>query len=425
MNSQDKAVPASSPYAGELCQVMFKDRKYLTTHWHFIRKCDVLAKRMLRTPYPRRYMKIDDIDSDVGHIIIHFLVTRQYQCLEPQNDTKEERTAAAILTALRAYSAAQSLNLPSLGALAEAEMFKLCETLNLHAVVCVIEESALPLSQCPRLAEYLESRFLYSAVFSSGSAIDKLMTKVEAPQTVSDVLLKGLAALNRQDLRRPTGTKMAQWKKNLNVKRREILRDANCSKKGKAKPTTTGSKHDSSKKEAKFTNDDSVPGQNGLIVPKMPANPGGPTLEKVRNDQLEFFESWPHDSEKEDTRRASSLGLGETETGAQLSEQDNKAEKGPAPHDMNDATANYDSAGVLDIPVDHPAMNSREALPTDEQITWEASDLHSSDVSESGSRNFLSVPELDDGDSVCSVTSGQNTPTSNDKIVFTWDLTVD
>ncbi|KAJ4252960.1 hypothetical protein NW762_010869 [Fusarium torreyae] len=385
---------------------MFKDRRYLTTHWHFIRKCDTLAKRMLRASYPRKYLKIDDIDSDVGHIIIHFLATGQYQCLEPQSSSKDEKTAAEFLTALQAYSAAESLNLPSLSALAEAEIFKSCETLNLHAIVCVIEESALPLSQCPRLAEYLESRFLYSAVFSAGSVIDKLAAKVEAPQTVSDVLLKALVVLNRKDLRKPTENKMTLWKMELYLKRREILCDVNCSQERK---------HTSSQNGANPTNDDSMPAQNDLAVSKMPASPGSPRFERARSEQLEFFERWPHDSEKEDTKGASSLGPSETGTDAQLSEQGNEAEKGPAPPGMNNSTANYNSAGVLDALVADAAKNSRQTSPTDEQINWGLLGLPSSDIRESESGSLLSVPELDDGDSFCSVSSGQNIPSSNDE----------
>ncbi|KAI1026675.1 hypothetical protein LB505_000887 [Fusarium chuoi] len=64
---------------------------------------------------PLDTVDIEDYPFSVGHILIHYLITDQYQCLKPEGETEDERSCSELATAFKAHAAAVDLELPLSG----------------------------------------------------------------------------------------------------------------------------------------------------------------------------------------------------------------------------------------------------------------------------------------------------------------------
>jgi hypothetical protein len=149
---------------------------------------------------PFREFHLNDIAYDTGHVLIHFIATGNYQCLKPQGDTTAKRYASEFATALRAYVAAESLQLPSLRDLARREMIRLGDKLSLPSLIDIMEESSLSLSTLPGIAAYVESRILAFAENVTHPTSEKVLSEIGTPNTFNMVLLKTILLLQTSEV---------------------------------------------------------------------------------------------------------------------------------------------------------------------------------------------------------------------------------
>ncbi|KAF5019963.1 hypothetical protein F66182_8022 [Fusarium sp. NRRL 66182] len=190
----------ASPYASPICELGFSNGPgSLRVPWFFINKCDelrqmvMLAADCINIPM-LAYLK--DIPYDAGHVIIHFLVTGGYQCLESQGDSVEKRNMSELRTGLRVCTIATTLKIPHLESLAGKEVMNILRQLKIMSIVQVMEESNFSLDKFSNIAEYLESRItlgtLVSLKYTPG------IPSQDPPQTISNFLIGLLFRLNKE-----------------------------------------------------------------------------------------------------------------------------------------------------------------------------------------------------------------------------------
>ncbi|KAL9563601.1 hypothetical protein ACKAV7_012269 [Fusarium commune] len=132
-----------------------------------------------------------------GHVIIHYLVTGTYQCLQSQEEEEgeEKKFSAELATAIRVYVAADSLSLPALREMARGEIFRLGEWLSLLTLIKVMEEAALSFDAYPGIAAYVESRVLLHSQDKGNHGPEKADETLDAlgtPDSLSKVLLRSV-----------------------------------------------------------------------------------------------------------------------------------------------------------------------------------------------------------------------------------------
>jgi len=194
--------PEHSPYASEVCAVYFQGTGPLHIPRALLHQSAELASRDEATgccSSSFRELHLNDIAYDTGHVLIHFIATGNYQCLKPQGDTTAKRYASEFATALRAYAAAESLQLPSLRDLARREMIRLGDKLSLPSLIDIMEESSLSLSTLPGIAAYVESRILAFAENVTHPTSEKVLSEIGTPNTLSMVLLKIILLLQTSE----------------------------------------------------------------------------------------------------------------------------------------------------------------------------------------------------------------------------------
>lgn len=152
----DDPRPTSSPYTTPIVNVCFGN-----THEAFkvpkalLNKCSNLPPH---GTYSNEY-RFEYIPKNVGHILIHFLFTDTYQSLKPQGSTLCEMQATEFTTCVQAYSVAQAHELPSLAELAQREIWRLSESVDMPTVLAALS-TAYPngIVDDVFLSGYLKSR---------------------------------------------------------------------------------------------------------------------------------------------------------------------------------------------------------------------------------------------------------------------------
>ncbi|KAH7158498.1 hypothetical protein DER46DRAFT_637329 [Fusarium sp. MPI-SDFR-AT-0072] len=148
--------------------------------------------------HPLSELWLDNITLDAGHVIIHYLVTGTYQCLQSQEEEEEgeeKKFSAELATAIRVYVAADSLSLPALREMAREEIFRLGEWLSLLTLIKVMEEAALSFDAYPGIAAYVESRVLLHSQDKGNHGPEKADETLDAlgtPDSLSKVLLRSV-----------------------------------------------------------------------------------------------------------------------------------------------------------------------------------------------------------------------------------------
>ncbi|KAF4967652.1 hypothetical protein FSARC_4847 [Fusarium sarcochroum] len=204
--------PKSSPYASQPCKISFRDGEPLYVHWHFINKCDLLASRILSmsggSGIPTS-ANIDDIAYNAGHVIVHYLVTGQYQSLEPEEATHNTNNSCEFAKALRIYNAAVALRLLPIRDLLKESIPSMCEGIAFEQIIEIMEKASFPLSGFPELSEYLESRLLHTALFGG------MCTELKIPDTIGKLLFRVLTILNNKEFSQASKSRMTQLKAGL------------------------------------------------------------------------------------------------------------------------------------------------------------------------------------------------------------------
>ncbi|KAF5675426.1 hypothetical protein FCIRC_7410 [Fusarium circinatum] len=205
MADHSDAAPTPSPYASGICAVYFSEKGPLYV------PCSLLSEEMKEgaefqdenSTHPLAELWLDDITLDVGHVIIHYLVTGTYQYLEQQeeegdeDDDIEKDFSAEFATAIRVYVATDdSLPLPALREMTRGEILRVGEWLSLPALIKVMEEAALSFKAHPEIAAYVESRLLSFSVTADIAGakgdVDETLAALGAPDTLSQVVLRSV-----------------------------------------------------------------------------------------------------------------------------------------------------------------------------------------------------------------------------------------
>ncbi|KAM0344854.1 hypothetical protein ACHAPU_006984 [Fusarium lateritium] len=101
------------------------------------------------------YIDWEDIEPDAGHVIAHFLYSGRYQCLEREGCTDVEATTHELRLAFKVHTASLSLDITPLQALAEQEILKLSDQMDLPLVLEAIEDGNISFAKFPKFAEYI------------------------------------------------------------------------------------------------------------------------------------------------------------------------------------------------------------------------------------------------------------------------------
>lgn len=188
------------PYASELCTVSFKDGKSLHIPRELLHKVNQFYVGLHVNPGYKPCL--NEISSETGHVLIHFLICGAYQCLRPQGDSPEKRRASEFRTALDVYVAAESLLLPRLRDLARREITRLGDNMSLPSIISAIEDSGRSLKTLPGVAAYVESRIISFGEEATPEVVDEMLVELEWPGTLSKALLKAMVLLKSSELSR-------------------------------------------------------------------------------------------------------------------------------------------------------------------------------------------------------------------------------
>ncbi|KAF5541850.1 hypothetical protein FMEXI_7774 [Fusarium mexicanum] len=197
MAEHGDARPTYSPYANGSCAVYFSGAAPL----HIPQS--LLSQGMKEAGEFRHdghlpllsSLRLDDITFDAGHVIIHYLVTGTYECLQPLEEKQDERISAELATAIRVYVATGILSLPRLREMTRAEIVRLGDHLSLPVLIAVMEEAALTFDENPAIATYIESRVLsfnQHVIPDGESGADIILDMMGASNSLSKVLLRSI-----------------------------------------------------------------------------------------------------------------------------------------------------------------------------------------------------------------------------------------
>lgn len=190
------------PYAGEICTVSFGDGKSLHIPRELLYQVESISLGL--TVIPGYKPCFNEMSSETGHVLVHFLTCGVYQCLRPQGDSPEERRVSEFRTALDVYVAAESLQLPRLRGLARREITRLGDNLTLPSIISAIEDSGRSLKTLPGVVAYVESRILSFGEEATPEGVDEMLVELGWPETLSRALLKAMVLLKSSELSKKT-----------------------------------------------------------------------------------------------------------------------------------------------------------------------------------------------------------------------------
>lgn len=141
-----------------------------------------------------------DVSLDAGHVLVHYLVTGEHQCLEPPVESPAEKNAAEFVTALRVYKASQSFELSQLTDIAEMEIWCLGDQLSLPTVISLMEEASPSPINMVAWGLYLETRIQRFCVTLTRPTADDALIEIGAPDTIGKAILKSMIQTACRDL---------------------------------------------------------------------------------------------------------------------------------------------------------------------------------------------------------------------------------
>ncbi|KAI1317135.1 hypothetical protein F5Y16DRAFT_392926 [Xylariaceae sp. FL0255] len=146
--------PESSPYASPVMTLHFQNGSPLAIPMGLIRSRPKLSSSCeydmtLRLPH---------VSGDAGHVLIHYLFTRTYECLRPRGSDCLKQHTAELTTASQVYAVAREYCLPSLAGLALGKIERLGNRLQLVQVLDVLKDTLSSLDvDDMQLQSYLKS----------------------------------------------------------------------------------------------------------------------------------------------------------------------------------------------------------------------------------------------------------------------------
>ncbi|CVL10565.1 uncharacterized protein FPRN_12841 [Fusarium proliferatum] len=187
--------PEKSQYTGDVCHILFRSQGPLLIPRAILKKCPKLAMRLDKKHIfskPLDTVDIEDYPFSVGHILIHYLTTDKYECLQPEGETEDERNCSELATAFKAHAAAVDLELPFLQLLASSEMRRLEGKLSLVLIARTLNDTRLPLDQYPMITANFVSCVIRLSASPSKECKEEMMNQLGVPENVAMVLVKRL-----------------------------------------------------------------------------------------------------------------------------------------------------------------------------------------------------------------------------------------
>ncbi|KAJ3464650.1 hypothetical protein MRS44_009436 [Fusarium solani] len=178
------------PYASDIVALRFSPSQTLRIPRQFLEKTPLAAR--LAWCEPPNEMDLGFIQFDAGHVIVNFLVTGRYQCLEPWGTTAAGKYSSEFRTALRVYMAAESLGLTELFKVAQDEVKKAGDKLSFPQVVDNVHFLDPFHAHFPWIGEYVQSRMLSFWESTTVEEATKMTSDVLGPSNLHKILISGL-----------------------------------------------------------------------------------------------------------------------------------------------------------------------------------------------------------------------------------------
>ncbi|UPL03474.1 hypothetical protein LCI18_014408 [Fusarium solani-melongenae] len=178
------------PYASDIVALIFSPGQTLRIPHQFLKKTP-LATRLARCEPPNE-LDLGSIRLDAGHVIVNFLVTGRYQCLEPWGTTPTAKHSSEFRTAIRVYMAAESLGLTDLFNVAQEEVKKAGDKLSFPQVVNNVHFLDPFHAHFPWIGEYVQSRMVSFWESTTVEEATKMTSDVWGPSNLHKILIGGL-----------------------------------------------------------------------------------------------------------------------------------------------------------------------------------------------------------------------------------------
>ncbi|GKU04360.1 unnamed protein product [Fusarium langsethiae] len=187
MTSNDKPPTKSASADNDTCRIYFQGQGPCLVPKKVISKCPILAARVAAKSFFSNSLNTIDVKEvpyDIGVVVIHFLTTGTYRCLDPKLDSQDERNCSDLGTAFRVYAAATMFELIGLKNAVHNAMANLEDMMDLRMVARSLKDTGLNLKEYPTLAMHLYSYIQISKDVSSKEDMETIIAELGFPESV-------------------------------------------------------------------------------------------------------------------------------------------------------------------------------------------------------------------------------------------------
>lgn len=183
-----------SPYATPSATLQLKDASRLYVPAHLLTKSHKISSLYREDVY---YL---DVSHDVGHVLVHYLFTDTYQCLQSRGSSRNEKLIAEFTTSIHVYIAAREYGLSPLEELAKAEIMRLGDGFRIPEVFEIIQEAyPNPSTDDIWFCDYLKSR-LNVLFINPKELIGWDLTAGAKLTTIGEILFRKLLELLQENI---------------------------------------------------------------------------------------------------------------------------------------------------------------------------------------------------------------------------------
>lgn len=185
-----------SPYTGQRADIVCGDKEA-----SYILPLNLVAhypKISSLFEYWSDKIPLKDVNAAVGHIIVHFLYTGTYQCLQPEESSTRDKKRVEFKTSIRAYIAARAYGIPVLAKLASLEAEILGDDLDFSTIVDLLEETyARPPIDDAWISEYIRNRI--SGILSQPRMFSS-EDKSKQNTSIAQICVESMMVITRDNL---------------------------------------------------------------------------------------------------------------------------------------------------------------------------------------------------------------------------------
>ncbi|KAJ4312671.1 hypothetical protein N0V84_009815 [Fusarium piperis] len=183
--------PSKSPYVGTMYKLEFAGKLVIKVPRGVIDKHVAFAAH-----FADRHIDLTEMNESQAHILIHYLYTGNYQSLEPEADSPEEKRAKAFAVSLWVYSAAVEYHLEHLAVLASVELTKLGEGLTFPELFRIMDREEYCLGEDEAwLAGYLVKRGERYSEHVTHDYAKSLRAEIGEKRTLVNILIENIVDL--------------------------------------------------------------------------------------------------------------------------------------------------------------------------------------------------------------------------------------